>query len=83
MANDRKVLRFYVFSEIPYILHYYLADDTMEVREIKSPNSGRGDFSLLLKRQRFPKKFKLDLPGHNIGDNDYIKDSDIFVFFTN
>lgn len=38
LANDRKVLRFYVTSEIPYIVHYYLADDTMEVREVKSPN---------------------------------------------
>ena len=54
---DRKVLRFYVFSEIPYIMHYYLADDTMEIREINYANSGKDPFPLLLKRQRFPRKF--------------------------
>ena len=40
---DRKVLRFYciwddrdnMFGEItPYVLHYYLVDDTMEIREV-------------------------------------------------
>ena len=79
LANDRKVLRFFVHSEYPYTMHYYLADDTMEVREVKSPNSGRGNFSVLLKRQKFPKKFNLDLPGHHVDTEDHIKDSDIQV----
>jgi len=35
LENDRKVLKFYAFSGIPYIMHYYLADDTMEIREVK------------------------------------------------
>ena len=39
LANDRKVLRFYIHSREPYILHYYLADDTMEIREVNYPNS--------------------------------------------
>lgn len=39
LAHDRKVLRFYVHSREPYILHYYLADDTMEIREVNYPNS--------------------------------------------
>lgn len=39
LANDRKVLRFFVHSREPYILHYYLADDTMEIREVNYPNS--------------------------------------------
>lgn len=38
LANDRKVLRFYAFSEYPYVINYYLADDTMEIREVKYPN---------------------------------------------
>lgn len=35
LENDRKVLRFYAYSEIAFVLHYYLADDTLEVREVK------------------------------------------------
>jgi len=34
LENDRKVLKFYVISDNPYILHYFLADDTIEIREI-------------------------------------------------
>ena len=34
LENDRRVLKFYVHSSSPYILHYYLADDTIEIREI-------------------------------------------------
>jgi len=50
LENDRKVLKFYVFSDIPYILHYYLADDTLEIREINFQNSGRDPFPLMLRR---------------------------------
>jgi hypothetical protein len=77
---DRKVLRFYVFSDIPYIMHYYLADDTMEIREINYANSGKDPFPLLLKRTRFPKQFALSQPGHTQMDS-FIKDSDLRVFF--
>ena len=34
LENDRKVLKFYIFSQIPYLMHYFLADDTVEIREI-------------------------------------------------
>jgi len=45
------VLRFYVRSEdLPFILHYYLADDTIEIREVHYANDGRDSFALLLKR---------------------------------
>ncbi|XP_003385995.1 PREDICTED: EF-hand domain-containing protein 1-like [Amphimedon queenslandica] len=62
---DRKVLRFYcvwddrdnMFGEIrPYILHYYLVDDTVEVCEVHEPNDGRDPFPVLLCRQRLPKE---------------------------
>lgn len=80
LANDRRVLRFFVHSREPYILHYYLADDTMEIREVKYPNSGKStNFSLLLKRQKFPKKFNaLSQPGGSV-ENDSFRDSDIRV----
>jgi hypothetical protein len=65
LKNDRKVLRFFcVWSDQkmygeqrPYVLHFFLADDTVEVMEIKQPNSGRDAFPALLKRQKLPKNF--------------------------
>jgi EF-hand domain-containing protein 1 len=73
---DRKVLRFYVWSDIPYIMHYFLADDTMEVREINYANSGKDPFPLLLRRQRFPKSYHLNQPGLSQMDS-FVKDSEI------
>lgn len=73
---DRNVLRFFVFSDIPYVMHYYLADDTMEIREINYANSGKDPFPLLLKRQRFPRQFALNQPGHTQFEN-FIMDNDI------
>uniref|UniRef100_A0A5F8HAC8 EF-hand domain containing 1 n=1 Tax=Monodelphis domestica TaxID=13616 RepID=A0A5F8HAC8_MONDO len=67
VAFDKKVLRFYsiwddtdsMFGESrTYIIHYYLADDTVEVREVHERNDGRDPFPVLLKRQRLPKVLK-------------------------
>jgi hypothetical protein len=61
---DRKVLRFYciwddrdqMFGEArKFLLHYYLVNDTVEVREIHTPNDGRDPFPILISRQRVPK----------------------------
>lgn len=61
---DRKVLRFYAvwddrkstYGELrPFILQYYLVDDTLEVREVHKPNDGRDPFPVLIRRQRVPK----------------------------
>lgn len=61
---DRKVLRFYVvwddrnqmYGELrPFIIQYYLVDDTLEVREVHKPNDGRDPFPILIKRQKVPK----------------------------
>lgn len=37
-----------------YTLNYYLADDTVEIKEKRTANSGRDPFPLLLKRQKLP-----------------------------
>jgi hypothetical protein len=66
LANDRKVLRFFcmwaddkMFGErLPYVLHYFLADDTVEVLELSTPNSGRDSFPSLLNRTKLPKNFE-------------------------
>uniref|UniRef100_A0A4X2L023 EF-hand domain containing 1 n=1 Tax=Vombatus ursinus TaxID=29139 RepID=A0A4X2L023_VOMUR len=64
LTFDKKVLRFYsiwddtdsMFGESrAYIIHYYLADDTVEVREVHERNDGRDPFPVLVKRQRLPK----------------------------
>jgi hypothetical protein len=39
LENDRKVLKFNAkYDSLKYIIHYYLADDTVEVREVHSAN---------------------------------------------
>ena len=71
LDNDRRVLRFYTtFDELPFIIHYYLADDTCEIREVHHANDGRDNFAQLLKRRRLPYSFAVGQPGHaQIGTN--------------
>lgn len=70
LKNDRKVLRFFASwddtgrlygDKIAYILHYFLADDTVEVRESPVMNSGRDNFPMLLRKQRLPKDWRGNL----------------------
>eukprot|EP00455_Lapot_gusevi_P014176 TRINITY_DN1701_c0_g3_i4.p1 TRINITY_DN1701_c0_g3~~TRINITY_DN1701_c0_g3_i4.p1 ORF type:complete len:543 (+),score=175.15 TRINITY_DN1701_c0_g3_i4:61-1689(+) len=66
LENDRRVLRFYCLWEDPslygekrpYVLHYFLADDCVEVLEVTQANNGRDPFPALLKKQRLPKNFR-------------------------
>eukprot|EP00192_Tetraselmis_astigmatica_P007562 CAMPEP_0117683132 /NCGR_PEP_ID=MMETSP0804-20121206/20178_1 /TAXON_ID=1074897 /ORGANISM="Tetraselmis astigmatica, Strain CCMP880" /LENGTH=777 /DNA_ID=CAMNT_0005493587 /DNA_START=388 /DNA_END=2721 /DNA_ORIENTATION=- len=64
LAMDKKVLRFYVSwddrknlygDKMPYILHYYLVDDTVEIAEVEVRNSGRDKYPIMLKRAPLPK----------------------------
>jgi hypothetical protein len=51
LDHDRKVLRFFVKSEgLQFVWHYFLADDTVEIREVHHPNDGRDSFSVYLRR---------------------------------
>jgi len=72
LENDRKVLRFFAESEHAYIIHYYLADDTIEIREVNFANSGKDPFPLLLKRQKLPRRLSLNQPGLTTAE-DFIK----------
>ena len=65
LANDRKVLRFFAVwddrgalygEKRPFVVHYYLADDSVEVLEVSEPNSGRDPFPVFLRRQPLPNK---------------------------
>ncbi|XP_042359448.1 EF-hand domain-containing protein 1 [Plectropomus leopardus] len=67
LTMDRKVLRFFalwddsdaLFGDTrPVTIQYFLVDDTVEIREVHEPNSGRYLFSVVMRRQKLPKKIK-------------------------
>ena len=63
LKNDRKVLSFSIVWEDRsydggdkfYTLNFFLADNSIEVKEINQPNTGRFPFPMLLKRQKLAK----------------------------
>ncbi|XP_022814037.1 EF-hand domain-containing family member C2-like [Spodoptera litura] len=71
---DRQVLRFYGYwddrdSEFGTLhnleIHYFLADDTIEIKETVAPNSGSETGPMFLKRMRLPRKIppKIEMTG--------------------
>ncbi|XP_050307096.1 EF-hand domain-containing family member C2-like [Anthonomus grandis grandis] len=74
LENDRKVLHFKAYwddqnTEYGYLhlleLRYYLADDTIEIKELQSDSGGEPGF-LFLRRGKLPKRYK-ELP--SVGSN--------------
>ncbi|TGZ60658.1 hypothetical protein CRM22_008410 [Opisthorchis felineus] len=73
LDHDRHVLRFFCFwddTESLYgdpremVLHYFLADDTIEIREVIPTNSGRDSAPCFLRRQKLPRGVpQVPLPG--------------------
>lgn len=74
LEHDRQVLRFYclwddtrsMFGDKRYmVLHYFLADDTIEVREVLPQNAGRDGTGMFFRRARLPKSVEAlaKLPG--------------------
>ncbi|XP_046141225.1 EF-hand domain-containing family member C2-like [Osmia bicornis bicornis] len=66
LKYDKQVLRFYGYWDDTQNLygiihdleiHYYLADDTIEIKENVSPNSGRDSGFMFLRRMKVPKLF--------------------------
>ena len=64
LDNDRKVLRFYgiwddtnnMFGEVrEMVLHYHLADDTVELLEVYKANCQRDTIPIYLHRVQLPK----------------------------
>ncbi|KAJ3159629.1 EF-hand domain-containing member C2 [Geranomyces michiganensis] len=77
LENDRRVLRFYciwddtqsVFGDLRHmVVHYYLSDDTIEIREHIPANAGRDANTLFLRRSKLPKRMPVWLYGHNNAD---------------
>ncbi|WAR28655.1 EFHC2-like protein [Mya arenaria] len=73
LDHDRHVLRFYCYwddTEAMFgdpremVLHYFLADDTIEIREVIPANSGRDAAPMFLRRGKLPKNVEaLKQPG--------------------
>lgn len=64
MEWDRKVCRFYaVFDDLllpqferrPFVILYFLADDTIEIREQYPLNCGRAPFPIFFRRRKIPR----------------------------
>ena len=88
LENDRKVLSFKVLwddtsydgGEKQYTLNYFLADQTMEVKEIKVANSGIDAFPMLLKRMKVPKQAVMThYPSMSLKKEDYYLPTDLLI----
>jgi len=90
LEHGRKVLRFHAFwddrksmyGELNrYVLHYFLADNTIEILEVKTVNSGKGDFPLLLARKQLPKDWETDIYmiDKNKEQSRYVSEKDLFI----
>ncbi|XP_008058494.1 EF-hand domain-containing family member C2 [Carlito syrichta] len=64
LQYDRKVLRFFCLwddsaslfgDRRDLVLHYFLTDDTVEIKEVMPHNSGRDAIPLFLRRSKLPK----------------------------
>jgi hypothetical protein len=88
LDNDRKVLSFQVLWHDPtleggynyFTLNYFLADSTVEVKEIRFQNSGKDPFPLLLRKQKLPKSPLLThYPGLSLVKEQYYEPQDIKI----
>jgi len=88
LENDRKVLSFKVLwddssydgGEKQYTMNYFLADSTMEVKEMRVPNSGIDAFPMLLKRMKVPKTAVLThYPSMSLRKEDHYQPEDLSI----
>ena len=88
LQNDRKVLSFdTVWNDATlegglkfYTVNFFLADDTVEVKEVNEQNSGKDPFPLLLRRQKLPKDALLThYPGMNLKKEEHYKAVDFII----
>lgn len=85
IKNDRLVLSFKALWNdttlegglMDYVINYFLADDTVEVKEVRTSNSGRDPFPLLLRRMKLPKvHIMTHYPGMTLKKEDYYRPED-------
>lgn len=88
LENDRRVLRFYcvwddstsVFGDLRHmVVHYYLSDDTIEIKESIPPNSGRESNTLFLRRCRLPKRPRVNNLSTSESKVEYFTEADLMI----
>ncbi|KAJ3113843.1 EF-hand domain-containing member C2, partial [Physocladia obscura] len=91
LENDRHVLRFYcVWDDTPsvfgdarhMVVHYYLSDDTVEIREAIPANAGREKNTLFLRRGRLPKhkqRFEYGQQDAKQSPDEFFSDRDLTI----
>ena len=87
LENDRKVLRFdiswydpYDKEEKYYKLHFYLADNQIEICEIRVNNSGKDPFPKLLRKSLLPKIPRMTYcPGIEHPEEEYYMPKDLVI----
>ncbi|KAJ3323163.1 EF-hand domain-containing member C2 [Boothiomyces sp. JEL0866] len=88
LENDRRVLRFYcvwddttsVFGDLRHmVLHYYLSDDTIEIKESIPANSGRESNTLFLRRCKLPKRPQVNSSTNNDLNAECFSDADLMI----
>jgi len=61
-----------------FLLNFFLADSTIEVKEIRRHNSGKDPFPLLLNRKKLPKEPILThYPGMTLKKEQYYEPNDL------
>jgi len=85
LRNDRQVLSFNIMwqdksleGDINFFrMNFFLADDTVEVKEIRKVNSGKDPFPLLLRRMKLPKvPILTHYPGMSLKKEEYYGPND-------
>lgn len=88
LENDRKVLSFKIYwydNSLEgginyYTMNFFLADDTIEIKESAKPNSGKDPFPLLLNRRKMPKKpIMSHYPGMSQKKEEYYTAADLGI----
>jgi len=88
LLNDRKVLRFKAFWDDPtlyggriyFVIHYFLADNTVEINEAHCRNSGRDGYPMFSKRGKLFKRNKVNAyPGMLCSDGGLYMPEDFLV----
>jgi len=88
LLNDRKVLRFQGYwddttlygARVYFIIHHYLSDNTMEINEAHSRNSGRAAYPVFYKRGPMNKKNSINgYPGMLSNDGGIYMPEDLRV----
>ncbi|PHJ23799.1 ef hand family protein, partial [Cystoisospora suis] len=88
LDNDRKVLRFYCYWDDKtnygmrsyYVMHYFLADDSIEIMECYPKNAGKRNFPVFLRRQQLPKDpSTASCPGMVCKKTDFYKPEDFKI----